>query len=382
MQRPAPIRTRDNAFAHHTMRIRVPGTVRETAAHAPADYQADLLRLADEMAADAVIPPLTRPAPDYADWMAAYRAHDGDTWLDTEWWFAEVYLYRLIIEYTRWYETGIDPFAHKKAEELASPTLWKTLDTALAIDPDDPLRLEYLIDFALWGNRIDLSLEAVKAHGTDAHPDDLLVDERAPALAALRDRVDPVVHLIADNTGSELALDFALVDALLDGLCPQVIVHLKYHPTFVSDATLADATELLARLADRRRTPYQALAERLNGAILDQRLILRPDLLWNSARFLWDFPADFLHEHFGDAALVIVKGDANYRRLVGDALWPPETPFAAAVGPFPAPLLALRTLKSDPIVGLRPGQAEALDAVDPGWRTNGRRGVIQFRPRS
>lgn len=381
MQRPAPINTRDNAFAHHTMKIRVPGTVRETAAHAPEDVRADLLRLADDMAANAVIPPLMRPAPDYAEWMAAYLAHDGDTWHDTEWWFAEVYLYRLIIEYTRWYETKLDPFAHKKAEELASPTLWKTLDAALMIEPDDPQRLEYLIDFALWGNRIDLSLESVKAHGTEAHPDDLLVDDRAPALEALRSQSDPVVHLVADNTGSELALDFALVDGLLDGVCPQVIVHLKHHPTFVSDAIPADAADLLARMADRRRTPYQALAERLNGAILDQRLILRPDLLWNGPRFLWDFPADFVQEQFGTAALVIVKGDANYRRLVGDALWAAETPFADVIGPFPAPLLALRTLKSDPIVGLRPGQAEELDAIESGWRTNGRRGVMQFKPK-
>lgn len=381
MQRPAPINTRDNAFAHHTMKIRVPGTVRETAAHAPEDVRADLLRLADDMAANAVIPPLMRPAPDYAEWMAAYLAHDGDTWHDTEWWFAEVYLYRLIIEYTRWYETKLDPFAHKKAEELASPTLWKTLDAALMIEPDDPQRLEYLIDFALWGNRIDLSLESVKAHGTEAHPDDLLVDDRTPALEALRSQSDPVVHLVADNTGSELALDLALVDGLLDGVCPQVIVHLKHHPTFVSDAIPADAADLLARMADRRRTPYQALAERLNGAILDQRLILRPDLLWNGPRFLWDFPADFVQEQFGTAALVIVKGDANYRRLVGDALWAAETPFADVIGPFPAPLLALRTLKSDPIVGLRPGQAEELDAIESGWRTNGRRGVMQFKPK-
>lgn len=381
MQRPAPINTRDNAFAHHTMKIRVPGTVRETAAHAPEDVRADLLRLADDMAANAVIPPLMRPAPDYAEWMAAYLAHDGDTWHDTEWWFAEVYLYRLIIEYTRWYETKLDPFAHKKAEELASPTLWKTLDAALMIEPDDPQRLEYLIDFALWGNRIDLSLESVKAHGTEAHPDDLLVDDRALALEALRSQSEPVVHLVADNTGSELALDLALVDGLLDGVCPQVIVHLKHHPTFVSDAIPADAADLLARMADRRRTPYQALAERLNGAILDQRLILRPDLLWNGPRFLWDFPADFVQEQFGTAALVIVKGDANYRRLVGDALWAAETPFADVIGPFPAPLLALRTLKSDPIVGLRPGQAEELDAIESGWRTNGRRGVMQFKPK-
>ena len=81
---------------------------------------------------------------------------------------------------------------------------------------------------------------------------------------------------------------------------------------------------------------------------------------------------------FRGAALVIFKGDANYRRVVGDALWPPETPLASVVDYFPAPLLALRTLKSDPVVGLPAGLAARLDGVDPDWRINGKRGVIEL----
>jgi hypothetical protein len=50
-------------------------------------------------------------------------------------------------------------------------------------------------------------------------------------------------------------------------------------------------------------------------------------------------------------------------------------PFRQVTGYFPAPLLALRTLKSDPIVGLRPGLASKLDAQDARWRVNGRRAV-------
>jgi hypothetical protein len=60
---------------------------------------------------------------------------------------------------------------------------------------------------------------------------------------------------------------------------------------------------------------------------------------------------------------------------VGDALWPPDASFAAATSYFPAPLFALRTLKSDTILGLPPGRAELLDAADASWRVNGRRGV-------
>jgi len=76
---------------------------------------------------------------------------------------------------------------------------------------------------------------------------------------------------------------------------------------------------------------------------------------------------------------VIVKGDANYRRLLGDARWPHTTPFAHAIRYFPSPLVVLRTLKAEIIVGLQPGQAEQLQAEDPAWLVNGKRGIIQAR---
>lgn len=44
---------------------------------------------------------------------------------------------------------------------------------------------------------------------------------------------------------------------------------------------------------------------------------------------------------------------------------------------FPAKLVCLRTLKSDPIVGLTADQVEKLEAEDALWRVNGKRGVIQ-----
>jgi hypothetical protein len=39
--------------------------------------------------------------------------------------------------------------------------------------------------------------------------------------------------------------------------------------------------------------------------------------------------------------------------------------------------VCLRTMKSDPVLGLAPGLAEKLDGVDPEWRIDGRRGVLQ-----
>jgi hypothetical protein len=45
---------------------------------------------------------------------------------------------------------------------------------------------------------------------------------------------------------------------------------------------------------------------------------------------------------------------------------------------LPAPVLVLRVAKAEIAVGLRPGQAEELDRLDPDWRIDGNWGMIQF----
>ena len=59
--------------------------------------------------------------------------------------------------------------------------------------------------------------------------------------------------------------------------------------------------------------------------------------------------------------------------------WPPTTPFEGATAYFPAPLVALRTMKAELIVGLDEGQAERLCEQEPEWMVSGRRGLIQAR---
>ncbi|MBC7268408.1 MAG: DUF89 family protein, partial [Streptomyces sp.] len=74
-----------------------------------------------------------------------------------------------------------------------------------------------------------------------------------------------------------------------------------------------------------------------------------------------------------------VKGDLNYRRLVGDRYWPPTSSFSDLVEHFPAPLVALRTLKSDLAVGIPDDRLALLEAHEPGWRTDGTHAVLQAR---
>ena len=106
------------------------------------------------------------------------------------------------------------------------------------------------------------------------------------------------------------------------------------------------------------------------------RLALAPDPFWSSPRFLSGAPPH-LREHLASATILVLKGDANYRRVVDDAFWPAATPFAEACAGLPFPLVCLRTMKSDAVLGLPPGVAERLDASEPTWRIDGTRGVIQ-----
>jgi hypothetical protein len=230
---------------------------------------------------------------------------------------------------------------------------------------------------ALFGNRVDLSFAASMAHGLEIEKSDLLSDDREAAARLLRDGTGPV-HVILDNAGTELTLDLVLVDTLLSMLGVTVVLHTKVHPTFVSDATSVDLDAFMdERRYVPRSAPERAFFERLRGAFAAGKLRVASHWFWNGPDSLWDLPSEVARD-FAGARLVIVKGDANYRRTVGDAVWPETTRFADVTAYFPAPLLALRTLKSDPIVGLAQGVASVLDATDPTWRVNGRRGVASL----
>jgi uncharacterized protein with ATP-grasp and redox domains len=361
----------------------VPNIIRETRQlnpDYPADIQAALDRLCREIEGNAPIPRIDDPV-----WRALYARHEGETWLNTEWFYAETYCYRLLIEAVRWEQTGRDPFAPKKLAEIRGDAIRQALDNALAL-PSGEERLAESLLHALWGNRIDLSYAVAAAHGSAWETADLLVDERQAVVDYLLSREPGEVHIILDNAGTELAMDFALTDTLLDGVAERVILHVKRHPTFVSDSTYDDVLTLLSEMTGRGDFTKgfgdagKEVGTRLQAALLDGRLLVEPDIFWNSAWFLWEMPPRF-ESFFARAALVISKGDANYRRIVGDALWAAETPFTQVTEYFPAPLLALRSLKSNPIVGLPPGLADRLDGADASWRVNGRRGVAQFAGR-
>jgi uncharacterized protein with ATP-grasp and redox domains len=321
--------------------------------------------------------------------MAPYR---DETWLSAPWFASETYLYRRIASITGFFSgplTGRDPFrAQKQESRQADRTAIRTRLNAATAARDSAGRdaaLHAALTAALWGNQADLSMwpdGATPDAATDpsAGDDRLLADDRRAAVRWIAARA-PLrrVDVLLDNVGLELATDLALAWLLLStGTAESVHLHVKPHPLFVSDALPADVNDLLDRLAADEDSGAR-IAGDLEAARSDGALRVRPHRFWTSPLAGWEMPAD-LREDLGTSALVISKGDANYRRWLGDRHWSPTTVLGDALAYRPAPVLLLRTLKSEVAAGLAPQAVARARSADPDWMVSGTWGVVQFVP--
>lgn len=385
---PPPLRGADRgSFAEGTVKRRLPDIARRVLRENVLPDTAALEMLIDEMPY-ALIRPLTDThAPDFTLWQSAIDRYRNQNWLEIPWFFAETYFFRRIIEAVDYFRTGIDPYHQQKEEALAMgltavPTLARELAlTQNAGWQEDIFRR--LLLAALWGNQVDLSLWAADAEVKPDHTDDaarwahVLVDDGTAVTDRLYALDQMRLHILVDNAGPELLADLMLADYLLTcGKAGQVHLHLKLFPTFVSDATPDDVTGTLSRLCAEPTEAVRLWGERLAQARADGRLQTHTHPFITSPHPLWQMPDD-LRRQLAQADLLISKGDANYRRALGDAHWPFTTPFADVVSYLPAPTLFLRVCKSNVLAGLTPDQLTTLNNQDADWVTSGRWGVIQ-----
>ncbi len=336
-----------------------------------------------------------RSAPDSPDWDSYLKRLTGQNWLQIPWFAAEAYFYRRVLEATGYFEAGpgfqVDPFLGQKEAGLSGS---QATIQALAelIEPHsrpggwDPGFFATLVKTDLWGNQADLSLwPAGKGDKPDHASVDqaqafLLVDHAQACANYIESLNKPLsrVDFLADNAGFELVVDLALAETLLScEAAAQARFHLKEHPTFVSDAMGKDVRRTIEFLAASHLPETSSLGKRLSGYLESGRLQLAENLFWNSPLALWEMP-EALRGELASASLVVSKGDANYRRLLGDRHWAYTTPIDQALAYFPCPLLVLRTLKSEVAVGLPEGKSEEIAMQDSKWMTDGRWGLIQF----
>ncbi|MFH8484533.1 damage-control phosphatase ARMT1 family protein [Streptomyces longisporoflavus] len=332
-------------------------------------------------ATDGVIEPPDPDTHDHDSWDAWSRAYVGLSWYDVPFLWAESYFYRQLLAAVGYFGPGpwqgIDPFRPFKQAELHTEEAAEELAAldGLARRPVDEQRQALLLG-SLWGNRADLGF-AAGGGATGAADSRLVADDSALLWSLLPEGGAATLCLVADNAGRELLPDLILVDhLLLHRRAERVVLHVKPYPYYVSDAMTADVIDCLRHLRGARGSAAE-VGERLWSAMGTGRLTVRSHPFSCAPLPYADMPDD-LRRELADADVTVMKGDLNYRRLVGDRLWPATTPYEERTAYFPGPVASLRTLKSDVIVGLDAPTEARLDAErGRGWRTSGSLALIQ-----
>ncbi|HEY1098926.1 MAG TPA: ARMT1-like domain-containing protein, partial [Myxococcota bacterium] len=320
-----------------------PKIIRDLAVDVPTHARA-LEDLAEEIEAG-VLAPLTAVEDDDAGRFAVLEPYVGGPWTALPWYVGEAFLYARLRRIVGWAAHGADPFlAAKQREEATLPP---------DAEGDD---LDTLLLRTLWGNRGDLSLPSARGF-THEHADDLVADDRDAALQLLRDARS--VGIVLDNAGLELFRDLQLARRLVAGGA-RVTLYAKDRPFFVSDALPIDVERTRQRLKD------------VDVEVVSHPFFTGPAMLTSSA-----LPAA-LSSLWSTHDVVVSKGDCNYRRLVGDAPFDPgdRSAFADRVS-LPVPVIAVRTLKAEVLVGADSAVVARIAAGCDNWLVTGRFGVVQ-----
>ena len=396
---PEPLRGSDpGSFAERTVKERLPNILRTTLELNPFHEKAKrrLEKLIQEIPYATIRQLGPSYAPDLEAWRGYIRPHLSQNWLEAPWFFVENYMYRRVLEATNYFERragrGIDPFQEQKERELQAnlPVLnelaeWINQQAASWKAERTVETLAQALVRAVWGNQGDLSMWPGAGRpdlADDSQASRLLVNdaERAARYLFAEDDHSKRVDFINDNVGEELLNDLVLADLLLtSGKIAEVRFHTKAYPTFVSDALPKDVLHTFEVMQASDSQQVRDWVGRLNGYQEAGRLRLREHFFWNTPLAGWEMPPR-LKAELGEADLILSKGDANYRRFVGDRHWEATAPLSGVLRYLPAPFLAVRVLKAEVLVGVPQSVVENARSADPDYLSDGRWGVIQFAP--
>ena len=353
--------------------------------------------------------------PDLKEWDAILNSISSDerNWLDAPWVISEFYLYRRIAEAFRFFETGYDPFIKQKFDGLiaALPSVDSIAERLPNLinegnSGDISIALEIAVQTSLWGNKMDLSLwpaskkeKVVQVSGSNDDVSEagkisygaaldllkpyILDDHTARVVELLKNsklsnRNNRRIDIVVDNAGYELISDMLLGHILIElGVATSITFHTKGHPTFVSDATNEDCLGTIDFLKDSTNPATKALADQLDSHVKNLRFVFVEDLFWCQPTSFWDMP-DHIAERIKDSVCVFVKGDANYRRLLGEREWDLETNAADILSYWPVPCCALRTFKAEIGCGITKSKQDFAKTKDSKWLVSGKWGVVQL----
>ncbi|KAI5480682.1 hypothetical protein MNV49_007609 [Pseudohyphozyma bogoriensis] len=346
----------------------------------------------------------------------------GRNWKSAPWLFAEALHYRRLHEcfsvskywkdYDVFFRQKCDTFSRSSDAVFELSSRFSTPWKASGKDGEKQLVFHELTQVCLWGNSTDLSLlidmteediKKLQSTGGDnlAATEKNILGNDLPKLwdyvssdkFAGKEKKGGRVDFVLDNAGFELYCDFVYADWLIQsGLAHQIRFHGKRFAWFVSDVTRKDFQWLINTMcyghlfpnaSDEEMESLKALGERWRDYVKAGTWVYEEHSFWITGYTFWELKneAPDLFVHLSESDLVIFKGDLNHRKLTYDCHAPVSTPFDVAIGPLGSepgapPIVSLRTIKSDVVVGIPDKIAADLDENESGWKISGKYAVV------
>ncbi|KDN53628.1 DUF89-domain-containing protein [Tilletiaria anomala UBC 951] len=345
----------------------------------------------------------------------------GKTFMNAPWLFAEAYKYRRLHEcfsvskywkdYDVFFRQKCDTFSRSSqavfelSTRFAEPFQHEPGATRDEKSKAKQLLFHELTQVSLWGNATDLSLlinmteediRNLQSTGGEHLADtekNILGNHLEQLWSLLGKMKNGRIDFVLDNAGFELYCDMVYADWLIQsGIASEVRFHGKRLPWFVSDVTRKDFDWLINTMVygslfpngtDAELASLKSLGQRWQSYVRQGKWIYEQHPFWCTGYTFWSISGEApdLFLHLADSDCVFFKGDLNHRKLTYDCQAPSDTPFDIAIGPLASedgapPVISLRTIKSDVVVGVDNAIAQRLDQEEPGWRISGKYAVV------
>lgn len=183
--------------------------------------------------------------------------------------------------------------------------------------------------------------------------------------------------IVLDNMGMEFITDLTLL-LFLSNFFKEIVIHVKKFPLFISDTMRKDIHFTLDHLEKDSTYPNaNILAKECKKMISSGRWKIKDDIYWNLPLPYWIMSKSIYNE-FKNCAFACFKGDANYRRCLGDLRYDLSSNQKENFKYFPCKVIALRCLKSPVGCGIDRNIVEKLSKNDKHWSNYGEFAVLQY----
>lgn len=272
-----------------------------------------------------------------------------------------------------------DPWVEIKDKSLGDErTIEKIKELIETYGKDD---FDGILRFSVFANSTDLSQLECKAESRSLNQYAINSNSGSKVVDYCKNSLkDKQVHIIVDNCGVELISDIILGLFLLKKCGVQkVVYHYNVLPIFVSDTVYGDISKAINAINVCDENDILG-KDTIQNLIKENKMVFKPNVFWNMPFPFKEMPQTLLNDNFNNdtTGLIIVKGDLNYRRLVEDRKWKVTKKIDNRVDYFTKPILILRSLKSNTLLGVDRKTAKDYDRRQPNWKIVGDYGIIHF----